>query len=518
MSINATKLRHDLAPASPDDWKKLTEKDAFQALEQVKGQLFINNEWVDPKAGGKLDVVDPRTNDVVKQIASAEPDDVDAAVKAARKAFDEGPWPRMGGKGRGRLLSNLADLMEEHLTQLALLESLDAGKPLSQSMLKEIPLCIDNFRYFAGWADKLTGKVLPTDTPHHAYTLIEPLGVVAAITPWNFPLMEFTWKVAPALAAGNTVVIKVSKETALTALLMGDLAIQAGLPPGVLNILTGPGTSLGDALVEHPMVDKVTFTGSTSVGRGVGEKAGAGLKKYTLELGGKSPVIVCPDVDIDKAVEVAAMGLLYNMGQCCAAGTRLYVHTDIYDDFVAKYVKALQAWKVGDPFKHDTQHGPQINTRQLEKIQSYVDMGKKDPSCKLLCGGERVGDKGCYFQPTAFEVSDNAAKIAQEEIFGPVQCVFKWSDMEQVITAANDNVYGLAAGVLAKSQATIDGLVRRLRAGTVWVNTYNVYDAGVPFGGYKESGVGREKSEYALQAYTQVKAVYQPLEDPKAWH
>eukprot|EP00882_Tetradesmus_deserticola_P000514 GHRQ01000566.1.p1 GENE.GHRQ01000566.1~~GHRQ01000566.1.p1 ORF type:complete len:519 (+),score=242.54 GHRQ01000566.1:206-1762(+) len=517
MSTNATKPRHDLAPASPDDWTKLTEKDAFKALENVKGQLFINNEWVDPKSGGKLDVVDPRTGAVVRQIASAEPEDVDAAVKAARKAFDEGPWPRMGGKARGRLLAKLADLMEAHLAELSLLESLDSGKPLSQSMLKEIPLVIDNWRYFAGWADKITGKVLPTDTPHHAYTLLEPLGVVAAITPWNFPLMEFTWKASPALAAGNTIVIKVSKETALTALMMGDLAKQAGLPPGVLNILTGPGTSLGDAMTEHPLVDKVTFTGSTAVGRGVGEKAGSGLKAYTLELGGKSPVVVCPDVDLDKAAEVAAMGLLYNMGQCCAAGTRLYVHADIYDAFTAKYVKALQSWKIGDPFKSDTQHGPQINEKQLHKIQQYVEEGKKDKACKLLCGGERVGDKGFYFQPTAFEVYDNSAKIAQEEIFGPVQCIFKWSKMDEVVAAANDNVYGLAAGVLAKDQAVIDALVRRIKAGTVWVNTYNVYDAGVPFGGYKDSGVGREKSEYALQAYTQVKAVYQPLEDPKAW-
>eukprot|EP00878_Enallax_costatus_P017641 GHUV01018535.1.p1 GENE.GHUV01018535.1~~GHUV01018535.1.p1 ORF type:complete len:415 (+),score=145.76 GHUV01018535.1:996-2240(+) len=410
----------------------------------------------------------------------------------------------------------IADVMESHLTQLALLESLDSGKPLSQSYLKEIPLCIDNFRYFAGWADKITGLVLPTDTPHHAYTLIEPLGVIAAITPWNFPLMELCWKVTPALAAGNTVVIKVSKETNLTALLMGDILKEAGLPPGVVNILTGPGSSLGDHMVQHPLVDKVTFTGSTSVGRGVGEKAGEALKAYTLELGGKSPVIVCPDVDIDKAVEVATFGLLYNMGQCCAAGTRLYVHEDIYDEFVDKYVKAFKAWKIGDPFDKDTKHGPQINQNQLNKIMKYVEEGQKGGG-KLLCGGKRVGDKGFYFEPTIFEVQDNDAKIAQEEIFGPVQCVFKWKDMDKVVAAANDNPYGLAAGVLAKDQKVIDGLVRRIKAGTVWVNTYNVYDAGVPFGGYKDSGIGREKSQYALRAYTQVKAVYQPLEDTAAW-
>eukprot|EP00879_Flechtneria_rotunda_P019217 GHRR01020178.1.p1 GENE.GHRR01020178.1~~GHRR01020178.1.p1 ORF type:complete len:390 (+),score=99.31 GHRR01020178.1:177-1346(+) len=343
MSTHATKPQHDLAPASPQDWTQLTEKDAFKALEGVKGQLFINNEWVDPKAGGKLEVIDPCTGDVIKQVANADTEDVDVAIKAARAAFDEGPWPRMGGKGRGRLMYRIADLMEQHLTELALLESLDSGKPLSQSIEKEIPLCIDNWRYFAGWADKITGKTLPTDTPHHAYTLIEPVGVVAAITPWNFPLMEFCWKVTPALAAGNTVVIKVSKETTLTALFMGDIFTQAGLPAGVVNILTGPGKSLGDALVEHPLVDKVTFTGSTSVGEGVGEKAGKNIKTLTLELGGKSPVIVCPDVDIDDAVETATFGLLYNMGQCCAAGTRLYVHKDIYDAFKDKYVKAFKA-------------------------------------------------------------------------------------------------------------------------------------------------------------------------------
>jgi aldehyde dehydrogenase (NAD+) len=517
MSMKATKPRQDLAPASSEGWTQLTEKDAFKVLDSVKGQLFINNEWVDAKAGGKLDVVDPRTGETVKQVANADESDVDAAVLAARKAFDEGPWPRMGGKARGRLMHKVADLMEEHLTQLSLLESLDSGKPLSQSYLKEMPLCIDNFRYFAGWADKITGAVLPTDTPHHAYTLIEPLGVVAAITPWNFPLMEFCWKVTPALAAGNTVVIKVSKETTLTALLMGDIIKAAGLPPGVVNILTGPGSSLGDAMTQHPLVDKVTFTGSTSVGRGVGEKAGGALKAYTLELGGKSPVIVCPDVDIDKAVEVATFGLLYNMGQCCAAGTRLYVHEDIYDVFVDKYVKSFKSWKIGDPFHPDTQHGPQINHNQLEKIMKYVEEGQKNGG-KLLYGGKRVGDKGYYFEPTIFEVADNDAKIAQEEIFGPVQCVFKWRDMDKVVAAANDNPYGLAAGVLAKDQRLIDGLVRRLKAGTVWVNTYNVYDAGVPFGGYKDSGIGREKSEYALRAYTQVKAVYQPLEDTAAWH
>ncbi|KAG2485836.1 hypothetical protein HYH03_015419 [Edaphochlamys debaryana] len=461
-----------------------------------------------------MPVIDPRTEQECVRVAEGDAADVDRAVAAARRAFDEGPWPRMTGKERGRLLYRLADAMEAAKDELAALETLDNGKPLFWSKAADVPLSIDHFRYYAGWADKIHGKTIPVDGPYWAYTFHEPIGVVGQIIPWNFPLLMAAWKLGPALAAGNCVVIKPAEQTPLTCLRLAQLAKEVGLPDGVLNVVTGYGPTAGARLATHPGVDKTAFTGSTEVGRLVGQAAAAALKPCTLELGGKSPIIVCPDVDIDKAVADAHMALFFNHGQCCAAGSRVYVHEDVYDKFVEKATEAAAKRTVGDPFGPVDQ-GPQVDADQFHKVLSYIDSGKQE-GAKLMCGGARAGSKGYYVQPTVFaDVKDNM-KIAREEIFGPVQSIMKFKTLDEVIKRANDTNYGLAAGVFSSNIDTVNTLTRALKSGTVWVNCYNLYDNAVPFGGYKESGIGREKGEYALSNYTHVKAVYMPLEQP-AW-
>ncbi|KXZ48141.1 hypothetical protein GPECTOR_30g237 [Gonium pectorale] len=461
-----------------------------------------------------MPVVDPRTEEVVLQVAEGDAADVDKAVAAARRAFDSGPWPRMTAKERGRMLYRLADAMEGVAEELAALETLDNGKPISYSRAADVPLSIDHFRYYAGWADKIHGKTIPVDGPYMAYTLHEPLGVVGQIIPWNFPLLMAAWKLGPALAAGNTVVLKPAEQTPMTALRLAQLAKEVGLPDGVLNVVTGYGPTAGAALASHRGVDKTAFTGSTEVGRLVGRAAAEQLKPCTLELGGKSPIIVCPDVDVDKAVADAHMALFFNHGQCCAAGSRVFVHESIYDTFVQKATDAATKRRVGDPFGRVDQ-GPQVDSDQFTKILGYIDSGKRD-GARLMCGGGRVGSRGYYVEPTVFADVRDDMKIAREEIFGPVQSILKWKDLDEVIARANDTNYGLAAGVFSTNVNTVNTLTRGLRSGTVWVNCYNLYDSAVPFGGYKESGVGREKGEYALHNYTQVKSVYMPLKNP-AW-
>eukprot|EP00775_Hariotina_reticulata_P006904 gene6904-7120_t len=385
--------------------------------------------------------------------------------------------------------------MERDREELAQLETLDNGKPIFFSRNADVPLSFDHLRYYAGWADKIHGKTIPVDGPYWAYTLHEPLGVVGQIIPWNFPLLMAAWKIGPALAAGNTIVLKTAEQTPLTAIKLGELALEAGLPPGVLNIISGYGPTAGAAIVEHPDIDKT-------------------LKSVTLELGGKSPVVVCSDVDVDKAVADTHFALFFNHGQCCAAGSRLFVHESIYDEFVEKSVTAAKNRRIGDPFG-DVDQGPQVDLDQHNKILQYIDHGNEE-GAKLQCGGKRKGDKGYYVEPTVFTDVQDHMKISREEIFGPVQCISKWSSAEEVIARANDTAYGLAAGVFSKNVDMINTLTRGIRSGTVWVNCYNLYDSAVPFGGYKDSGMGREKGEYALSNYTQVKAVYQQLVDP-AW-
>lgn len=506
----AGSVRHVFTVAN----SKVKSQELAQLLTTVPSKLLINGDWVESLDGSTLPVIDPRTEKEVFKVASGGAGDVDKAVMAARQAFDKGPWPKMTARERGRILYKLGDLMEKHADALAKLETLDNGKPLFYSSIADVPLSYNHFRYFAGWADKIHGKTIPVDGAMFALTLHEPIGVVGQIIPWNFPLLMAAWKLAPALACGNTVVLKVSEQTPLTALKLGELALEAGLPPGVLNIITGYGHTAGAALTKHPDIDKIAFTGSTEVGRIIGRLAGEALKPATLELGGKSPAIVCPDVDVELAVQETHNALFFNHGQCCAAGSRLFVHEKIYDEFVARSADYAVKRRVGDPFT-DVDQGPQVDDAQFKKIMSYIDKGNKE-GARLVCGGKRLGNEGYYVEPTVFaDVSDQMA-IAREEIFGPVQCITKYKTFDEVIERSNSSNYGLAAGIFSNNINTINRLTRGLRSGTVWVNCYNIYDAAVPFGGYKDSGIGREKGEYALHNYTQVKAVYMPLEEP-AW-
>ncbi|GLC44109.1 Aldehyde dehydrogenase 2 member B7, mitochondrial [Pleodorina starrii] len=512
LSGSVRNLASAAQPAFASDSKEF--QDAIAYAKRLPAKLFIGGKWQDAVGGRTISVIDPRTEETVIEVAEGDAADVDKAVAAARKAFDFGPWPRMTAKERGRLLYKLADAMEAHKEELAMLETLDNGKPIFYSRAADVPLSIDHFRYYAGWADKIHGKTIPVDGPYLAYTLHEPIGVVGQIIPWNFPLLMAAWKLAPALAAGNTVVLKPAEQTPMTALRLAQLAQEVGIPDGVINIVTGLGPTAGGAVATHKGIDKTAFTGSTEVGRIVARAAADQLKPCTLELGGKSPIIVCPDVDIDKAVRDAHMALFFNHGQCCAAGSRVFVHEAVYDAFVQKSAEAAANRKVGDPFGAVDQ-GPQVDSDQFAKIMSYIDSGKRD-GARLMTGGKRAGSRGYYVEPTVFADVHDHMKIAREEIFGPVQSIMKWKTIDEVIARANDSNYGLAAGVFSNNINWVNTLTRALKSGTVWVNCYNLYDNAVPFGGYKESGIGREKGEYALSNYTQVKAVYVPLETP-AW-
>jgi aldehyde dehydrogenase (NAD+) len=467
-------------------------------------KLLINNEWVDAVSGKTFPTFNPATGEEIIRVAEADKADVDKAVLAARKAFQT--WRNVNVSERCKLLHRFADLLEHHKEEFAEIESLDNGKPYTLA-LGDITFCVACFRYYAGWADKLQGKTIPVDGDSFVYTLHEPVGVVGQIIPWNFPLLMFTWKVAPALACGNTVVLKPAEQTPLTALRAGELLIQAGFPAGVINILPGYGPTAGAAITEHLDVDKVAFTGSTEVGRLIMLAAAkSNLKNVTLELGGKSPLVVFEDADIPQAVEIAHLGLFFNQGECCCASSRLYVHEKIYDAFVKASVERAQKKVVGDPFDAKTEQGPQVDKEQYEKILEYIQHGK-DEGAKLLCGGKALGDKGYFIEPTVFADVKDDMKIAQEEIFGPVMSIIKFSDMGEVIKRSNKTTYGLAAGLITKDLNRALTFAHNVRAGTVWVNCYDVFNAAAPFGGYKASGLGRELGEYGLRQYTEVKTV-----------
>lgn len=501
------------ASAAAEEW----DVTASKAPVEVKlTKLLIDGELVDAVSGKTFPTVDPRTEEVIAQVAEGDEEDVNRAVRAARKAFDEGPWPKMPASQRGEILFKYADLLEQHTEELAGLETLDSGKIYEQVRYTELPLFYKHFRYYAGWADKIYGQTIPADGPFMQYTLHEPIGVVGQIIPWNFPLVMFCWKVAPALAAGNCVVLKTAEQTPLSAILAGKLALEAGIPPGVLNIISGFGPTAGAAIANHMDIDKVAFTGSTEVGKLVmASAARSNLKQVTLELGGKSPVIICENADVDKAVELSHSALFFNQGQCCAAGSRTFVHESHYEEFVEKSkARALQR-VVGDPFKAGVDHGPQVDKNQFEKILNYITHGEQQ-GATLLTGGARFGTKGFYIKPTVFSDVDDDMKIFTEEIFGPVQSISKFKTLEEVVRRANNTTYGLAAGVFTRDLDIANTVSRGLRAGTVWINCYNNFDATMPFGGYKQSGIGREKGSYALENYTQVKAVVTPLHDA-AW-
>ena len=476
------------------------------------GKLLMNGEWVE--GGRTFETINPATGEVLTQVAEAGPAEVDAAVAAARKAFDDaaGPWRKLSASARGRLLWKIADLVEHNIEELAELETLDNGKPIFESRYVDMPMVADVFRYYAGWATKIHGETININEGAFTYTQREPVGVVGAIVPWNFPLLLASWKLATALACGNTVLLKPAEQTPLTALRFGELCRQAGLPPGVLNILTG-GPETGAALVRHPQVDKIAFTGSTAVGREIMRSAADTLKRMTLELGGKSPNIVFADADLDAAVKGAINGIFYGKGEVCNAGSRLFLEKKIESEFVDKLVERTKKIRPGDPLDPKTRLGAIVSEQQMKTVLDYIEMGKNE-GAKLVTGGARasVGNGNGYFiEPTIFGGVQNEMKIAQEEIFGPVLATLTFDDVEQVAEQANRNPYGLAAAVWTRDLKKAHGLARRLKAGTVWINTYGLMDAALPFGGFKQSGFGRELGRHAIEHYTELKSVWMSL-------
>jgi aldehyde dehydrogenase (NAD+) len=470
-------------------------------------KLLINNQWVDSASGKTFPTVNPATGEAICQVAEADAADVDSATRAAREAFEQGSWRKTSASERGRLLNRLADLIERHADELARLESLDNGKPYSVASTADLPLTIACYRYYAGWADKVQGRTIPINGDYFCYTRLEPVGVVGQIIPWNFPLLMQAWKLAPALATGNTVVMKPAEQTPLTALRVGELILEAGFPPGVVNLLPGYGPTAGAAIARHMDVDKVAFTGSTEVGHLIMEgSAKSNLKRVTLELGGKSPNIVFADADLDQAIEGAHFALFFNQGQCCCAGSRLFVEEKAYDEFVERSATRARRRTVGNPFDPATEQGPQVDQDQYDKVMSYIENGKKE-GARLVCGGSRVGDRGYFIQPTVFADVKDDMSIAREEIFGPVMSIIKFRDIDEVVQRANRTEYGLAAAVWTRDIGKAHAIANRVRAGTVWINCYDVFDAAAPFGGFKQSGMGRELGEYGLQQYTEVKTV-----------
>lgn len=483
-------------------------KNIIKAPKVSNQKLFINGKWVNSISGKTFATLNPATGQEICQVAEADSADVDLAVKAARKAFESGPWKKMSAAERGRRINKLADLMEKNLPALAALESLDNGKPLRDSLNADLPLSIKAYRYYAGWCDKTHGKTIPVEGEYFCYTKHEPVGVVGQIIPWNFPLLMTAWKWAPALATGCTIVLKPAEQTPLTALRMAELAQEADIPDGVINVVPGFGPTAGAAITSHMDIDKVAFTGEGSTGQLVMQAAAkSNLKRVSLELGGKSPNVVFADAHLDAAVEGAYFGLFFNQGQCCCAGSRLFVEENIHDAFVEKLVARAKKQRVGDPFDMATTQGPQISQEQCDRIMGYIDVGVSE-GANLLSGGKRVGSKGYFIQPTIFSGVKDNMRIAKEEIFGPVMNILKFKDVDEVVQRGNKTFYGLAAAIWTKDITKAHRLANSLRAGTVWVNCYDVFDAAAPFGGFKMSGIGRELGEYALSLYTEVKTVY----------
>ena len=476
------------------------------------GKLLIGGQWVESSDGKTFSTTNPATGEVLTEIQAATREDVDRAVKAARKAFDDpaGPWQKMSASDRGKLLWRIADLIEKNIDEIAEIETLDNGKPIFESRYVDVPMVAEVFRYYAGWATKIHGETINSRPFAFTYTLREPVGVVAAIVPWNFPLLLAAWKIAPALATGNTVIWKPASQTTLSALRVGELMVEAGVPAGVINILAGSGPVVGMGLVQHPGVDKVAFTGSTSVGKEVMRNAADGVKRITLELGGKSPNIVLADANLDEAVKGAANGIFYGKGEVCAAGSRLFVEKKIHDDFMQKLVDRTNKLKPGDPLDPKTRLGAIVSEQQMNSVLSYIESGNKE-GAKLVAGGKRAsvdGSKGYFLEPTIFDAVDNKMKIAQEEIFGPVLATIPFDDVEQVAELANQNIYGLAAAIWTSDVRKAHTLARRLKAGTIWINAYNFYDPALPFGGYKQSGFGRELGMHAIEHYTELKSIW----------
>ena len=476
------------------------------------GKMLIGGEWVDAADGRTFEAIYPGTGEAIADVAFAGEEDVDRAVKAARSAFEEGKWASMNGAARGRVLWRIADIMQANIDELAELETLNNGKPLLESRRVDLPQSIACFRYYAGWSGKVGGETIDPDMNVNAfaYTLREPLGVCGQIIPWNFPLQMATWKIAPALACGNTVVIKPAEQTSVSILRLGELMLEAGLPEGVVNIVTGDGPTTGAALVAHPDVDKIAFTGSTEVGKSIMRTAADTMKKVTLELGGKSPNVVFADANLEFAAKVALSGVFFNQGQMCTAGSRILIEESAHDQFMEVLAGRAAKMVVGDPLHPKTRMGSLVSQEQMDRVLGYVEKGKEE-GAELMVGGSRVGDQGYFVTPTVFTGVKSDMTIAQEEIFGPVASVLTFSDAEEAAAIANDTRFGLASGVWTNDLKKAHTFARQIKAGTVWVNTYNMTDNALPFGGYKESGFGRELGRNALDAYTQIKTVWVDL-------
>ncbi|WP_338864329.1 aldehyde dehydrogenase family protein [Myxococcus stipitatus] len=478
-------------------------------------RLLIDGQGVDPLEGGTLPVVNPATGEKVCDVPSAGAVDVDRAVKAARRAFESGPWSRMSARERGKLIRKLADLLWQRREEFGLVESLNNGKTFRDAIRGDVAPGAGTLAYFADWADKIHGEVLPVDGPFHTYVLKEPVGVVGAIVPWNYPTCILCWKLGPSLAAGCTVVVKPSEMTPLTAMKLGELALEAGFPPGVINVVTGYGDPAGEALARHPDVDKISFTGSGRTARRLMQaSAGSNLKKLTLELGGKSPQVIFSDADLERAVEACFWGIFGNKGETCNAGSRVLVQDGIYDDFVGRLVVRARQLRVGDPLDPSTEMGAQVSQKQLDTILGYVESGRQQ-GAHLLTGGERdtenIKAKGFFMRPTVFGEVKPDMKIAQEEIFGPVLSCLRFRDDAQALELANGTLYGLAASLWTRDVAKAHALARKVKSGVVWINCFNEFDDAAPFGGYKESGWGRDLSHHALEGYLQCKAVWTRL-------
>jgi len=475
-------------------------------------RMLIDGKWVEAASGKTFSTDDPATEEPLAEVPAGDKEDVDRAVRAARRAFESGPWRRMTPSERGRALWKLADLIERHAEEFAQLETLDNGKPLSVARVADIPLVVDHFRYYAGWATKVEGETIPVSIPGQRflnYTLREPVGVIGQIIPWNFPLLMVAWKLGAALACGNTVVLKPAEQTPLSALRLGELLDEAGIPPGVVNIVTGFGETAGAAIAAHPDLDKVAFTGSTEVGREIMRAAAGNLKRVSLELGGKSPNIVFADADLDEAAVGAASAIYFNHGQCCCAGSRLFIEQKAYDKIMPKLIEFSEQIKLGPGMDPSTQMGPLVSSDQYKRVTGYLAAGKQE-GAKVLTGGGRPKElsKGYFVKPTVFGDVRADMKVTREEIFGPVVCAIPFKDPEEVVASGNDTTYGLAAAVWTRDIQKAHRMAEAMRAGTVWINCYNVFDAASPFGGYKQSGFGREMGKAALELYTQVKSVW----------
>ncbi|QWH38463.1 aldehyde dehydrogenase DhaS [Bacillus mycoides] len=470
-------------------------------------KLYVNGAFIESASRKTFKTPNPATGETLAIVAEAGREDIHKAVVAARMAFDEGPWSRMSTAERSRLMYKLADLMEEHKEELAQLETLDNGKPIRETLAADVPLAIEHMRYYAGWATKIVGQTIPVSGEYFNYTRHEAVGVVGQIIPWNFPLLMAMWKMGAALATGCTIVLKPAEQTPLSALYLAELIEEAGFPKGVINIVPGFGETAGQALVNHPLVDKIAFTGSTPVGKQIMRQASESLKRVTLELGGKSPNIILPDADLSRAIPAALSGVMFNQGQVCCAGSRLFIPKKMYDNVMADLVLYSKKLNQGAGLNPETTIGPLVSEEQQKRVMGYIEKGIAE-GAEVLCGGNKPFDQGYFVSPTVFADVNDEMTIAKEEIFGPVISALPFNDIDEVIDRANKSQFGLAAGVWTENVKTAHYIASKVRAGTVWVNCYNVFDAASPFGGFKQSGLGREMGSYALNNYTEVKSVW----------